>query len=149
MPIGIPKALKAEHAELHEELVTLTRAPGPVGAAARRVATLLHPHFVREEQYALPPLGLLVALSRGRVPPGARGVLRLTDRLEADLGRMLREHRQVARALRGLAAAARRARRPEAARFADKLRRHAESEEQVLYPAALLVGRWVRERAGR
>ena len=56
MDIKIPTSLKVEHEELHAELVALTKAPGRVGEAARNVAALLHPHFVKEEKYALPPL---------------------------------------------------------------------------------------------
>lgn len=47
MDIKIPEPLKIEHEELHAELVALTKAPGEVGEAARGVATLLHPHFVK------------------------------------------------------------------------------------------------------
>ena len=61
---------------------------------------------------------------------------------------MLAEHRQVVDALEKLAAAARVEKRPDATRFAEKLRLHAETEEQVLYPAAILVGEQVRARLG-
>ena len=56
------------------------------------------------------------------------------------------EHRMVVGALRRLAAAAKQERKPEAARFAEALKLHALSEEQILYPAALLVGEYVRAR---
>lgn len=45
-----------------------------------------------------------------------------------------------------LVAAGRAERRPDAVRFAEKLRLHAEVEEQVLYPAAVLVGREIEAR---
>jgi hypothetical protein len=83
-------SIKAEHEEeLHAELVVLTKAPGKVGEAARNVATLLHPHFVKEEEYALPPLGLLVSVAQGEVTSEMRAVLALTDRLRKDLPQML------------------------------------------------------------
>lgn len=148
MDIKIPEPLKIEHEELHAELVALTKAPGEVGEAARGVATLLHPHFVKEEEYALPPLGLLVAVAQARVTPDMREVLAMTERLQNDLPHMLAEHRQVVDALEKLATAARVEKRPDAARFAEKLRLHAETEEQVLYPAAILVGERVRARLG-
>ena len=148
MDIKIPEPLKIEHEELHAELVALTKAPGEVGEAARGVATLLHPHFVKDEEYALPPLGLLVAVAQARVTPDMREVLAMTERLQNDLPHMLAEHRQVVDALEKLATAARVEKRPDAARFAEKLRLHAETEEQVLYPAAILVGERVRARLG-
>ena len=76
-------------------------------------------------------------------------VTELTDRLRADLPHMLDEHREVVGALRRLADVAKQERKPGAAAFADKLRLHAETEEQVLYPAAILVGEYVKGRLGR
>ena len=49
MTFDTPAPLRAEHEALHARLVEATRAPGAVGVAAREVARLLHPHFVREE----------------------------------------------------------------------------------------------------
>ena len=62
MEFKIPQPLKDEHESLHSTLVRATRAPGATGEAARAVAAVLHPHFVKEEQFALPPLGLLAPL---------------------------------------------------------------------------------------
>lgn len=66
MDFKIPEPLKAEHAELHAELVDAMRAGGHTGDAAEKVAKLLHPHFVREEEIALPPLCLLAPLANRR-----------------------------------------------------------------------------------
>ena len=149
MNIKIPESLTAEHEELHADLVALTKAPGKVGETARNVATVLHPHFVKEEEYALPPLGLLAPIAGADVTSEMRAVLAMTDRLKKDLPRMLAEHRQILEALDQLATAARAESRTDAERFAEKLRLHAETEEQVLYPAAILVGEHVRARLGR
>lgn len=148
MTFQIPKPLRAEHAELHAGLVRATKVKGRIGEAARAVATLLHPHFVAEEEYALPPLGLLRALAGGPATPEMKDVLPMTDRLAADLPKMLAEHAAIVGALRTLAAAARRDRKPEWARFAEKLVLHAKTEEEVLYPAAILVGESVRRGLG-
>lgn len=67
----IPKPLQVEHAELHATLVKATKEPGAVGEAAREVARLLHPHFVREEEFALPPLGLLAQTEEQVMYPAA------------------------------------------------------------------------------
>jgi hypothetical protein len=144
--IGIPESMRIEHEELHGALVEATRAPGGVGQAAREVARVLHPHFVREEQIALPPLGLLEALARGEVTPEMAAVLPLTDSLAAELPQMLREHREIRDALENLAAVARSENRPEYERLAEKIMLHARTEEQVTYPAAILVGEYVRLR---
>lgn len=144
----IPKPLTVEHAALHAELVRATRVKGRIGAAARGVAALLHPHFEAEEAYALPPLGLLRALAAGPPTPEMKDVLLMTDRLKEDLATMLAEHRAIVGALRKLRAAARLEKRPEWAGFAEKLVLHAKTEEEVLYPAAILVGECVRRALG-
>lgn len=146
MTVAIPNPLKKEHDELHEELVRATKEPGAVGEAARQVARLLHPHFVAEEEYALPPLGLLAAVARGETPRAAGEALAMAERLRKELPRMLEEHRAIVGALNGLVEAAQRADKPGVARFAQALMLHAQTEEEVLYPATLVLGEVLRQR---
>jgi hypothetical protein len=144
--LGIPDALQAEHHEIHERLVAAMTLPGPVGDAARQLAAVLHPHFQREEQIALPPLGLLAPLARGEYSPEMARVLPMTDSLRAELPRMLDEHVVIAAATRRMGEVATEAKNTEVADLAETLALHASSEEQVSYPAALLVGEIVRLR---
>jgi hypothetical protein len=107
------------------------------------LAQLLHPHFVREEEFALPPLALLAELARSGVTPEMAEVLPMTRRLKTELPNMLAEHKQIVGALDRLRAAAGAAKLPEYERFAEALTLHAQTEEKVLYPAAILVGEHV------
>ncbi|MGE5602532.1 MAG: hemerythrin domain-containing protein [Nitrososphaerales archaeon] len=142
--LGVPESMKLEHEELHEELFAATQEPGEVGEAARRVADLLHEHFEKEEAFALPPLGLLPALAVGASGAELSQVLSLTERLKADLPEMLAEHAAIVGALGVLEDAAERAGQPRYVRFADKLRLHARTEEEVSYPTAILIGEYVK-----
>jgi len=143
----IPGSIKEEHEEIHGALVRAGKAPGRAGAAARELAKVLHPHFVREEQIALPPLGLLAPLARGGATPAMRAILPMTDSLRAELPRMLEEHVAIRAATLRMRDAARAERNAEVAELADRLAMHARSEEEVLYPAAVLVGDLVRAGA--
>lgn len=147
MRFEIPKPLQVEHEELHARLVKATQEPGAIGEAAREVARLLHPHFVREEEFALPPLALLERLARGEADAEMAEVLPMTQRLKAELPQMLAEHKAIVGALEKLRAAARAAGKPEHERFAEALVLHAQTEEQVLYPAAILAGERVEHRS--
>ncbi len=149
MQFTIPEPLKIEHDELHEELAKATKAGGRVGAAAQAVARLLHPHFVQEEKFALPPLALLKHLAEGRFTPDMAEVLAMTDRLETELPHMLAEHEAIVAALDRLVEAASEDGEPEVARFAEKLILHARTEEDVLYPTALLIGEYVKLKLGK
>ena len=146
MKLEIPSALKAEHEALHDTLRKATQEPGGLGDAAKAVAKLLHPHFVKEEAYALPPLGLLRDLAQGRLTPEMKEVLQFTDRLKTDFGQMLEEHKLIVAALDKLSAAAKKANKMEYAEFADALILHAQTEEEVSYPTAILIGEYVREK---
>ncbi len=149
MQFTIPEPLKIEHDELHADLAKATKAGGRVGEAAQAVARLLHPHFVQEEEFAMPPLALLKPLAEGRLSPDMAEVLAMTDRLETELPHMLAEHEAIVTALDRLVEAAREDGKPEVARFAEKLILHARTEEDVLYPAALLIGEYVKLKLGK
>lgn len=148
MRFKVPTSIK----EVHDELATATKAGGRTGEAARAVSKLMHPHFVKEEEYALPPLGVLADLAQGVSAPEMLEVLTMTDKLKGDLRDMLDGHQAIVGALKGLISAAMEEKHPETADFARRLMHHAIIEEQVMYPAALLVGEYVRlrlESAGR
>jgi hemerythrin HHE cation binding domain-containing protein len=145
MTLKIPEALKVEHDELHAELSKAIRAGGKTGLAAKAVADLLHPHFLSEEEFALPPLGALSELAAGRLARDAGDALAMSERLRRELPRMLGEHEAIVAALRTLTRAAKAEKKPGIARFAEKLTLHAKSEEQVLYPAAILIGLYLKQ----
>lgn len=149
MDFKIPEPLKLEHEELHQELVKATQAGGKIGEAAKAVAKILHPHFVKEEEYALPPLGLLSLLSDGKVTPEMGNVLKMTDQLKAELPEMLKEHKAIVAALKKLSDAAKRAKKPGYARFAERLMLHAQTEEEVLYPASVLIGEYLKAKLNK
>ena len=146
--LEIPESIRREHEAIHSALVAATRAPGRVGEAARRLAEVLHPHFVREEEIALPPLGLLAPLAAGQAPPEpeSSAAAKMTGALRAEMPKMLEEHVRIRAAVDDLRAAAEAAGAEAQVELADELALHARTEEEVLYPAALLVGDLLRAR---
>jgi hypothetical protein len=146
--IRIPSAVREEHREIHAALTSATDEPGALGEAARELARLLEPHFAREEEIALPPLGLLRPLANGEFVPSMSDVLPMTDALKRELPQMLREHAEIAAAAQRLERIAGEERNLEVQELARKLQLHAKSEEEVFYPAAILVGDLVRVRLG-
>ena len=146
--IEIPESVRREHEAIHSALVAATRVPGRVGLAAKTLADVLHPHFVREEEIALPPLALLAPLASGASVPEATSsmVADMTSALRAEMPRMLEEHVRIRVAVAELRAAAESAGAEAQVELADELALHARTEEEVLYPTALLVGDVLRDR---
>src|SRR5215475_9991092 len=113
MSFTIPSPLKLEHEELHAELVTATQADGRTGEAATAVAKVLHEHFMKEEEFALPPLGLLPTLAQDELDEDAKTVLNMTARLKSELYEGRDEHNVVVPALKKLIAAAEAGKKPD------------------------------------
>ena len=146
MEFKTPISLKKEHEELHAMLKQATQLSGKTGEAAKIVAELMHPHFVKEEEYALPPLGLLPLLSSGKLTGEMKQVLPLTDKLKKELPEMLAVHKQIVATLEILVRHATAEHHPEFAEFAEKLMLHAQTEEEVSYPTVILIGEFIKLR---
>lgn len=147
--LATPSSIATEHRELHEMLERASKESGTLGAAARELEAALAPHFRREEEIATPPLGLLPRLATGEVTSEMQSVLPMTEALERELPQMLKEHQAIRASVGKFRAAAETAERSEYVRFSDALAAHARQEEEILYPAAILVGRYVAAKARR
>jgi hypothetical protein len=142
MSLQVPESLKNGHEALRAALKSAMREPGRTGEAARGVAQILEGHLLREEKFALRPLGLLQAIGRGETPAELAEAAKLAHELRRQMPQMIDEHRQIAEALRALAQAAESEGKPEYVALAQEMIEHAHVEEDVLYPAAQLVGRY-------
>lgn len=144
-----PDPPRSEHRELREALLRAEKMGGRTGPAAVAVMRVLFPHMVMEQQYAMPPLRLLPRLVRGEVTPDMRPIISTAESLKAELPKMLEEHRQIVLAMRELMRAATEENLPEYVQFASKMIAHAQQEEEMLYPAAILVGEYVKLKLGK
>jgi hypothetical protein len=147
-PIEAPAALRDEHLAIQAALLAATQAPDPIGPVAIELARIAQPHFLREDEIALPPLGLLETLAAGDDSPALREVLPLTDALREELPRMLDEHAEIVAGAQQLEQVAAEVGDVEVQLLARVLQAHAQAEEDIFYPAALLVGEVVRTRLG-
>jgi hypothetical protein len=127
-----PRTMEIEHAELHAKLRKGTAEKGSIKKAAKRLVSVMHPHFVKKEDFALPPLGLLPSLSKGKVTQDMKGILLMTDKLKVQLNQMLKEHEEILTALEKLTASAKKENKLEYLRFAERLTLYAQTEEDLL-----------------
>jgi hypothetical protein len=145
MPLGIPEGMKEEHEELHDQLRKAVRMPGTVGKAAKLVADALHPHFEREDELALPVVGIMRELAEGKTSPDYHRALQLCEQFKVEYERMLQEHAEIVKALGELENAARKSKKLGVLDFARKLKMHARTEEDLTYPAVLMAGRLLKQ----
>ena len=148
MTMQVPASLKNGHDALYAGLKRAMREPGRTGAAARKVAQVMDGHMMREEKFALRPLGLLKELGRGEIPAELGEAAAVVESLRREMPQMIEEHRQISDLLRLLAREAQAEDRPEYVALAEEIIIHAHIEEDVLYPAALLIGEYAKKVRG-
>jgi hypothetical protein len=146
MELIIPQALIEDHKDMKAELAHAVEEGGKVGEAAQALRTVILPHIEREEKFALPPLGLLPIVSKGEVDYDMNEAVFLADQLKEEMPKMLSEHAAILAAINQLDEAARLEGKKQYQGMAAMMRLHLEEEEQVYYPAALLVGVYLHTR---
>ncbi len=146
MDLRVPQTIRQEHEKLHGELEAAVKAGGRTGEAARAVMKIVKVLSAREEEHVAPALALLGPASAGELTPEMATFLPRIALLRSQLPQMLREHVEMVEALRGLLQAAMEERLTGFARVAQRLIAHAQEEEEILYPAALLVGDALKAR---
>jgi len=146
MELKVPQSIQTEHEELHAELAHALKAGGKTAEAARAVMKIVQPHMAREEEFVAPALALLGPVAAGRFSAEMAALVPRITSLRAELPRMLAEHGQMVDSLRRLMQAATEEKQPGFARLAQRLISHAQEEEEILYPAAILVGEALKAR---
>lgn len=144
-----PDSSLPEHRELREILSRAMKVGGRTAVAADGVRRVLYPHMRLEEAFAAPPLSLLPKLAAGEITPEMEKIIQISEMLKLQLPRMLDQHRLIVTALKELLRAATEEQHPPYVQFAQKLMHHAQQEEEVLYPAAIVVGDYVKLKLGK
>jgi len=143
---SIPEALRLDHADLCAALAGIAADPGPIGAAALRLARLCVPHFEQEEHVVFPVFGLLRDLATADVRPEMAELLPLISEFHAS--QVGREHQMIVAAVQALQQAARAEDCSQVLAFTNRLQDHERIEDEVIYPAVNLVGKYLRLSLG-
>lgn len=142
----IPQAIRLEHVEVLARLTVFSRRRGPVGAEARKLLGLMKTHFQREEDFIMPPLTLLHALSRGQVTPDMKWAIAMADRVKAEREKIFEEHTRITEGQSLLLAAAERAHDAEVAEFARSAAADALADMELMEPMTVLIGDYLRSK---
>lgn len=144
-----PESLREEHEAFIDGLKSRSTSKGETGAALGRLLKLLEPHVEREDELVLPLLGALHGVAAGLPLESSGAVMRLYERYAGQYGNMFAEHLPIRQALKSAKAAARKEGRDDVVEILDALAHHSRVEEEVLYPAALLIGKAASPRTIR
>jgi iron-sulfur cluster repair protein YtfE (RIC family) len=143
--LKVPESLVQEHTELFHELRKLAKKSGEMGKAVKNLLSALEPHFKKEEETAMPLLSVLDPLSKGLESDSSEVIL-LHKKFCSEYPKMLKDHERIKELVAEAKRVAFKERESSAVSLMDALAHHAAIEEEVLYPAAMLVGLFVKER---
>ena len=141
MPLSAPPSMESEHEEIWQLLTSVQRLSGKTGSIAEKLAADLKAHIDKEETLVLPLLGILVDLANGKLAnTAAKRAAEIYSEFRKEYPGMLHGHRELEKILGRLKKTGAEEGHLTAVRFAEKLEKHSQEEEEVLYPAALLAG---------
>lgn len=146
--VDFAASMSAEHGDLHDALARAAREQAPVGPAAQRVVKYFAQHAEKEQRTIAPLLALLPDAAHGKIDARMADAIPVFRDLEGLLPDMIAEHHVIRAALESLVAAARDKDRADLGELAERALAHMRMEEAVVYPAALLLGRYLRIRFG-
>jgi iron-sulfur cluster repair protein YtfE (RIC family) len=136
----IPESVREEHEEIFSGLRRLAYMDDGTGKAVRSLLELLEPHFEKEDEIAMPLLGAVAYISKGKKLRGLDEVISLQGRLAEGLPSMLAEHQVIGKRIANAKESAKKEKNTEALSLLAGLEHHAKMEEEVLYPSAMLAG---------
>ena len=142
----IPEPLRIDQNDLCAALERAILSSGKTGKAAKKLLKVLQPHLLKEEGDLLQTLGLLVPLAQGKISAEMRSVPLKTEHLKSRMFGIMREHIAIIEASRNLAQVARAERKLKLAVFTEHLILRAWTDEVVFYPAAILIGEYLKLR---
>lgn len=140
----VPSSIRAEHQYLLDKIYKISLFQDSTGRVAIKLNELMQHHFNEEEDYVLPPLGLLPLLSTGKLPEQSKEVIVLTEKLKSQLSHMSAEHQLIKAFMDELILVASKENHPEIIEFEKEIHKHANTEEEILFPTAILIGEYLK-----
>lgn len=141
---GVPSFIKEEHDYLLNQIGKIALFQDSTGYVAVKLNDLMQHHFKEEEDYVLPPLELLPLLASEELPEQSEGIILLTEKLKTQLSHMNAEHQMIKAFMDELLIAAAKDNHTEIMELAKAVHQHAQAEEEVFFPAAILIGEYLK-----
>lgn len=143
--ISGPDSLKKEHQELNAELRKIATRGDSIGELLRQLRNVFEAHLQKEEKYVMPLLSLLVPLARNDKALTQSTSIQIEDDLILIYNDLLTEHKQIREILRKIKSTALRNKDSDVVELTNAIELHASVEEEVIYPAALLIAKILKQ----
>ena len=146
---AVPSSIKITHKSLLDKIHQLSLVQDSSGRVALKIEVMMQHHFAEEEDFILPPLGLLPLLATGKLPEQNKNLVLLSEKIKSDLTHMSVEHQLIKAYLEELKQAAKKEALVNIIEFEKEVLQHAIAEEEVFFPAAILVGEYLKLKTAK
>ena len=143
----VPSSIKKTHVHVLEQIHMMALYKDSSGSVAKKLEDLMQHHFREEEDFILPSLGLLPLLASGQEPGQSEDIILLSEKARSMLNHMSVEHQLINAYIAELKEASSKESLPEIIKFENEVLNHATSEEEVFFPASILVGKYLKLKA--
>jgi hypothetical protein len=143
---AVPASIMREHKMLLSQIAELSLWKDSTGVIAGKIREIMEHHFKEEEDFVLPVLGILPSLAAGNMPDHAEKLIGLTQKIKEQLPHLSAEHQMIRAHLDELRLAAERDGHTGITEFLEAIHEHAGIEEEILFPAAIVIGDFLQLR---
>lgn len=140
----VPSSIKKTHESLLEKVHKMTQFKDSSGRVAVKLEAMMRHHFGEEEDFVLPALGLLPMLANGEIPDQSKDIILLSEKAKREMNHMSAEHQLIDAYMEELKQASEIKNLPEIAEFEKEINKHANLEEEVLFPTSILIGDYLK-----
>ena len=144
--LAVPRSVQLQHEQIVRRLESIAQRGGPTSASASKAAEFLKGHYAKEEEFALPPLGLLSTLLNSPNPADLQRAVVMAERTKAALPELMLEHVQINAMMSDLIEAATQNKDDELVRLATRVAAQSLNDVEVLYPTTILIGEHIRSK---
>ena len=142
----VPSSIKREHESLLSRIKNQAISRDSSGILARQISETMSHHFKEEEEYVFPLLGILPMLAKGEVPGESQKLIGMMNHFTENSGHMIAEHQIIGVQLYELQRVSHDAGMK---KFIEDVQAHAKMEEEILFPAAILAGEYLKIKTGK
>lgn len=144
--LPIPQSVRLQHEQIVSRLAAYTKHEAPVGPAAAKALAILNSHYAKEENFVLPPLGLLPRIANGEFSKDMEPAIAMAIRTRAAMTELRNEHVQITSLMNDLIEAGTKSHNDELVRFATRVAAQSLIHIEVLMPATIVIGDYLRQR---
>lgn len=147
--LQVPQSIRIQHEQIVGRLANLAKSKGPVGAAAQKALTVLKGHYAKEEEFVLPPLGLLPRIAKGDISKDMEPAIAMAERTKAALSEFQNDHIQLTSLMNELIEVARKGRSEELMLLATRIANQSLNDIEVAQPTTIFIGEYLRQRLSK